>query len=265
MSPAKYASPSELPVCQSFWERICAEQSQRYKKDRDKIKAAKRRLHQAYGAFYSNSDIKAANALLESGKEPKQLLGQLHSLGASLGERAGFVAEFYEFIFGAIPCEKLEKIETIMDLGCGLNPFALPFIAGTDKNVQIKAYYAYDIGVNLVSLANRYFALSGLPEYAECMDIVAEMPKQAVDLAFMFKIFPILENCKKGRGFEILENLNFRYAAVSFPTKTLGGKNINMEKNYAAFFEGGLRPDIFDLVGKKTFANELVYVIGKKQ
>ncbi|MCL2159024.1 MAG: hypothetical protein FWH48_06430 [Oscillospiraceae bacterium] len=265
MSPAKYANPNELTVCRSFWERLYAEQSSKYKKDKDIIKAAKRRLHQAYGAFYKKDNIKAAKALLERCEDPQRLSEQLLGLCISSGERAGFVAEFYEFIFGAIPREKIKKIETIMDLGCGLNPFAFPFVEGADKNIQIKAYYAYDIGVELIFLANRYFALLGLPQCAECMDLIAELPTKAVDLVFMFKVFPILENCKKGRGFEILENLNFTYAAVSFPTKTLCGKDINMEKNYAAFFEGGLRRDKFELLGKKTFANELVYVLEKKQ
>ncbi|MCL1794351.1 MAG: hypothetical protein FWG34_10825 [Oscillospiraceae bacterium] len=260
MSRAKFAILTDLPVYPPFLERICAEESEKYKKDRDKAKAVKTKLHQAYGAYYSEKNIKAAEVLIKSGVEFSALSEQLAKLSVSSRERSGFAPEFYKFIFESVPSE---KIASILDLGCGFNPFFLPQMTAASPKIDIKAYHAFDIGTSLVSLVNQYFALAGLPECARCMDAISEIPKQAADMAFLFKIVPTLENRKKGRGFEIMENLGFRYAAVSFPTRTLGGKNINMAGNYADFFEKSLDREKFALLGKNLFSNELVYVLGR--
>ena len=258
MSRAKYATRTDL--YRPFLERIYAEQSAKYKKDKDKIKAAKTKLHQAYGAYYSEKNIESAKLLIEIGGALPPLSEKLVKLSASSSERAGFAREFYAFIFDALPCE---KIRSILDMGCGFNPFFLPYMADMSPKADIEAYFAIDIGVNLISLVNRYFVLAGLPEHGFCMDIISEIPDQTADLAFLFKIIPTLEHDKKGRGFEIMEQLKCKYTAVSFPTKTLGGKDINMADNYANFFEKNINRQKFAILDTHLFPGELVYVLGK--
>jgi 16S rRNA (guanine(1405)-N(7))-methyltransferase len=260
MSPAKYANRSDLSVYRPFLDRLYEEQSAKYKKDKDKIKAFKTKLHQAYGAYYSEKNIKAAKILIDGGGNLPQLSKQLTKLSVSSNERENFADEFYKYIFALIP---FGAITSILDIGCGFNPFFLPCMKAANPNADIAAYYALDIGMDLISLANKYFALANLPGYARCMDLMAEIPGDLADLAFLFKIIPTLEACKKSRGFEILNNLNIKYAAVSFPTKTLCGKNINMAENYAEFFEKNINHDKFSVLGKNLFPGELVYVLVK--
>ena len=211
-------------------ERVYSEESAKYKKDKEITKAVKNKLHIIYGAFRN----------------------------VSSNERLGFLREFYEFIFGVSG-----DISSILDIGCGSNPFALPVML--EFMPDIKTYHAFDIDLKLAEDINEYFISQNLPQYAGCMDMITKTPAQYADIAFLFKIIPTIETCKKGRGFEIINSLNAKYLAVSFPTKTLCGKNIGMAENYAAFFEKNLDCDKFKITGRKIFANELVYVLEKNK
>jgi len=244
----KYSS-----VYRPFLERICKEESIKYKKDKDIIKAVKNRLHTVYGAFLNENSVKIAEDLIDNIENTEKIL----NLNTSLRERLPFIKDLYKFIFDTIPDK---NIISILDIGCGFNPFSLPFF----PKLNIKSYYAYDIDIALAKLINKYFDMLKLPQYAGCIDIISETPTIKADLAFLFKIIPTVENCKKGRGFEILHSLNVKYIAVSFPTKTLCGKNKGMSKNYSELFEKNLDYDKLIIIGKEFFPNELVYVLSQK-
>jgi len=251
----KYSS-----VYQPLLKRVYEEESVKYKKDKEIIKAVKNRLHTVYGAFFHENSVKTAEDLINSNDDISVISiisEKLLSLNTSSRERLPFIRDLYKFIF-----EVIGDYSNILDIGCGFNPFSLPYILEFCKN--IKSYYAYDIDVNLAELINKYFDLFKLPQYAGCIDIITEIPSpsEIVDVAFLFKIIPTTETCKKGRGFEIINNINVKYLVVSFPTKTLCGKNNKgMEQNYANFFEGNLDYDKFKIIGKEAFLNELVYVL----
>ena len=260
-------------VYQPFLKRIYKEESAKYKKDKEIIKAVKNQLHIVYGAFFTGKSIKCAEDLiynynLDSNgiKIPPVIIAEkLMDLNTSSKERLPFIKELYKFIFDTIYNfnNYSENINSILDIGCGFNPFSLPFIFDYFK--YIKSYYAFDIDINLAKIINKYFVLYNLPQYAGCIDIISETPSQIADIAFLFKIIPTIETCKKSRGFEILNGLNAKYIIVSFPTKTLCGKsNKGMPKNYAEFFEKSLNYDKFKIIGKEFFQNELVYILSKK-
>ena len=247
-------------IYQPLLERIRAEESLKYKKEKDRIKAVKTRLHIIHGAFFKENSIKSAETILETGADIYETSQKLMKLNVSSNERLSFICELYKFIFAELNGD----INTILDIGCGFNPFSLPFILESSPELNIRAYYAFDIDVKLAEIINKYFNLFKLPEYAGCIDIISETPRQKADIAFLFKIIPTIENCKKGRGFEIINNLDVKYAAISFPTKTLCGKNKGMTENYADLFENNLDYNKFKISGKKIFSNELVYVLSKK-
>ena len=219
-------------VYQPLIERIFAEESAKYEKEKEIIKAVKNRLHMIYGAFREASS-QASN------------------------ERQEFIREFYSFI-----SDVSKDVRSVLDIGCGSDPFALPVMLEFMPNIEI--YHAFDIDTELAESINEYFSSLNLPQCAGCMDIITETPSQTADIAFLFKIIPTVESCKKGRGFEIINSINAKYLAVSFPTKTLCGKNKGMAENYAAFFEKNLDYEKFDISGKNFFKNELVYVIARK-
>jgi len=253
-------------------QRICLEESIKYKKDKEKIKAVKNRLHEAYGAFQNENNLKRAeNFISESNGDLLSLSSlslNLMKLNTSSNERILFINDLYKFIFNAIFSDSSDSSDspentntTILDIGCGFNPFSLPFIIQAAPEIKIKSYHALDINPALADITNKYFELFNLPKHAGCIDIISEIPVQKADIAFLFKVIPTIESSKKNRGFEVINNLNVKYTAISFPTKTLCGKDIGMANNYSNFFEKKLDYEKFTVIGKNIFENELVYVL----
>ena len=235
---------------QPLINRICSEEFSKYKKDREKMKAVKNRFHVIYGAFFSanTKNIKNANET------------ELLKLNASTYERLPSIDEFYKFIFDSI---NDTQIKSILDVGCGFNPFALPYMRSYLPNLEY--YYALDIDTELSAMLNLYFERSGLPKLASCIDIIAENPEQKADIAFLFKVIPTIENCKKGRGFELIEhicdNCGAKYIIATFPVKTLCGRDKGMAENYAALFEKNINYDRVSITAKNIIGNELTYVL----
>jgi len=232
--------------------RVYEEERQKGAKDCEK--ATKTRLHQMFGAYVQGNTHKKAAALLEQLPASQRDILSLH---ASTKERLPHYEQFYTFITAHIP-----NIETIMDLGCGFNPFALQYLPA------LKAYYAYDIDTRTRDLLNRFFALKNLPQTAFCADLVTETPTEKADLALLCKLIPVLEAQQAGRGFELARQLDTKYLVITYPTKSLGGRDKGMSKNYAAQFEKAYASGAlgsFVLLASSQIGNELVYVLTRQQ
>ena len=79
-------------------------------------------------------------------------------------------------------------------------------------------------------------------------------------IALLFKILPLLERQKSGSAMEIMNAVNAEYLVVSFPTRTLGGRNVGMEKNYSDWMEAHM-PENRTVAARFTTDNELYYVL----
>ena len=69
-----------------------------------------------------------------------------------------------------------------------------------------------------------------------------------------------------GRGYALANGLNARFLVVTYPLKSLGGREKGMAKNYAAQFESALlggRLDRFKKIAQSEVGTELVYVLGE--
>ena len=233
--------------------RTCEEESRKYNNDKERVKAVKSTLHAMYGAYLSSNGFKKAEKYLDSlSKDTEQIL-HLH---ASTKERMRCISDFYKFIF-----ETTGAVKSVLDIGCGFNPFTLPYFPKNGKNV--KKYYALDIDERIAELNNRYFKLVGLPALAGCTDIIAETPDESVDVAFLFKILPLIERQAKGRSAKLLREIKAQHIVVSYPTKSLSGKGKGMHTFYAAAFEELLGEDLV-VSAKKEIGDELVYVVVNK-
>jgi len=240
-------------------ERIYTEESRKSGKDCEK--AVKTRLHQMFGAYVQGNAHKKAAALLqalEAGEDLAEISAAIMALHTSTKERLPHLEHFCAFV-----ANHTGSIETIIDLGCGFNPFSIPYWTG----YKLKAYYAYDIDTRTKGLLNRFFMHLGLPPTAGCADLVVETPAYKADLALMCKLVPVLEAQAQGRGFELARQQHAKFLVITYPLKSLGGREKGMGKNYAAQFEkaqangalGGYVP-----VECKEIGNELVYVLARK-
>jgi len=241
-------------------ERIYNEETQKHKKSADGIKAAKTRLHLLYGAYNSGNIHKKADALLtnlENGADAKETATAIMKLHASTNERLLHLDALYAFI------EKhTGTVESVLDLGCGFNPFSVLHMP-----LLPKTYHAYDIDMRTKDLLNRFFSVLKLPQTADCADLAVETPTPHVDLALMSKLIPVLESQSQGRGFALANNTNAKFLVITYPLKSLGGREKGMGKNYAAQFESavtGGKLKNFVMVDNMKIGSELVYIMMAK-
>lgn len=244
------ASRKYAAIDAAVTERICAESLKKYPKWKDAVKAAKNELHIMHESFLTDGGYKAAYAQLEQGVPDAQSCRSLLMLHASTRERADHADAVCEMV-----SQYFTAADTVCDIGCGFNPFTLPLY----REMPAK-YLAYDISTESAALMNHYFELLGKKEYrAEILDAVTDVPAPC-DLLLAYKILPLLEQQKKGRAMGFLADADFRRAVISFPLKTLSGRERGMQAHYSAFFEEQL-PAQFSILQKEIIGNELFYVI----
>jgi 16S rRNA (guanine(1405)-N(7))-methyltransferase len=80
-----------------------------------------------------------------------------------------------------------------------------------------------------------------------------------VDVVFLFKVLPCLEQQEKGAGLRVLSSLSARYAIASFPTRSLGGFNKGMSENYGRYARS-LAEELRAKVQEMEFASETFYI-----
>ena len=238
-------------------ERIAAWACARYRSDKEVLKAAKRKLHQVYAAYViPGTAARLARLVAEPGRRHPESLSaicrQAMELHASTAERLPIVEEVYQRIFAVTGSPR-----RVLDLASGLHPFSLPWM----KYREIELYSAMDVDCQLMALMNAFFS-THLPGVlaCECRDILVRPPDQVADVAFLLKTVPCLEQQEKGASLRLLRSLKVRPVVVSFPARSLGGRNKGMEAHYAR-----LADDLVERLGGRAealrFPGELFYVI----
>jgi len=250
--------------------RVCGEEYKKYPNNKEKIKGVKNVLHAMYGAYFNSDNYKKIDnflniLVLEKQKEKdikkidQEISEKILCLHTSTKERMWYVSEFYNFIF-----ENIGPIKSVLDIGCGLNPFTLPYIP---NNGEILEYHALDIDNRIADLNNRYFISRGMPALAGCSDVAVEMPGISADVVFLFKLLPLIERQAKGRSLQLLKKIDAQYMIVTYPTKSLSGKKKGMRTFYADAFEAMIESiadrDLF-ISAKGEVGDELIYVVTKR-
>jgi 16S rRNA (guanine(1405)-N(7))-methyltransferase len=223
---------------------------------KDAIKAVKNKLHQAAGA-YQAEPLRAA-AFLEAvrraeaeGADLRPLCRDLMARHASTRERLPILDDFYRQVFAGLP-----PPSSLLDLACGLNPLALPWM-----NLPPGcAYYACDIYADQIGLLNGWFKATGQAGEAFLCDLLAGPPPRSADVALLLKAIPCLQQLERDIGRRLLDAIDAPLLIVSYPAQSLGGHKRAMPDHYAAEFarlvEG--RPW---RVEEFRFATELAYRI----
>ena len=141
---------------------------------------------------------------------------ELLATHSSTSERLNFYPELKKII-------KELKINSILDLGCGLNPLAL-----AEKNIK---YYASDIKEDDLSLVDKFFkknSIKGKVFIQDIRKISSDLPK--ADICLLFKVLDIADKANYKLAEKLIKNLSCRYILVSFATKTLSGRKMNFPR-----------------------------------
>jgi len=227
---------------------------------KEAVKAVKNKLHQVGGAYLAEKQDYSAwlsdLTRLTGGEDRERFLAYLKTImlhHASTRERLPILEQFYPTLLAELP-----PVRSVLDIACGLNPLALPWMsfAGSVE------YYACDIYRDMVDFLNQFMELLHVRGQVEVRDVIQACPTREVDLAFVLKTIPCLEQMDKTAGARLLHTLNARHIVVSFPVYSLGGKARGMQTHYATSFRALLDPAW--QVKRFEFATELAFVIRKE-
>ena len=110
------------------------------------------------------------------------------------------------------------KVQSILDVGCGINPLAM---ASPDRT-----YYALDIDGEALRIVEKFFEKKSISGRTILADIknVEEKEIPSADICFLFKVLDILDMKGHKNAEAVLKKLPCKYVLVSFSMKTLSGR-----------------------------------------
>ena len=249
----KYGATSEETI------RDLAETAlQQYKKPKKAIKSVRTQLHSIMAPYLGDPDYATAAAQLDAAfaggdaDNIKNVCQEILHSHLSTRERQPILADFYAQIFAVTGYP-----QSILDIACGLNPLALPWM---DLALPVD-FYAFDIHEPRITFLNHYFQLQGLKPLARLQDVALQFPIEKADVALFLKELPRFERNYHGRGRPLLEALNVHWLVLSFPTiSTHGGRNLT--NRYREFMHQLIEGHDWP-VTELLFEGELVFCIEK--
>lgn len=225
---------------------------------KEALKATKNKLHQV-GAAYQDSTpsyarwLEALRVASQTG-DPAQLQATCREImqhHASTRERAPFLAHFYSTILADVA-----PVHSVLDIACGLNPLAIPWMPLAPG----ARYYACDIYQDMIAFLQACLPLLHVDGEATVCDVIQHCPTRKVDVAFVLKTIPVLEQVDKNAGRRLLQSINADHLVISFPAASLGGRHKGMASNYEAHFNDLVAGQPWS-IQRFSFATELVFVI----
>ena len=247
---AKYAS-----VDAGLIAALASQELAKGRRPKDAVKEVKGRLHQSVAAYHAGRpDFDAWQNRLAQAADADDLRAACRDIMAahhSTRERLSSLDTFYATVLG-----DLTGVTTLLDLGCGLNPLALPWV-GLPATAT---YLACDVDHAQMVFLDWWFDFQRQPGRAFVCNLLDGVPHIAepVDVALLLKIVPCLEQQDRGLAERLLDELRARVLVISFPAQSLGGRRKGMVDTYARRMDELLagrpwRVERFD------FASEVVF------
>lgn len=252
-------SPKYSRVCEEFVRRVGAGELSKRRRLKEAIKATKNKLHQVGGAYLDTAPDYAAweEMLAASASDRTHLLETCRTImdhHASTRERLPILDEFF-----TATLSDLAPVRSVLDVACGLNPLAIPWMPLAPG----AAYYAYDIYRDMIGFIDGFLRLVGVSGQAQAHDMLQFMPPETVDVAFLLKTIPCLEQLDKLAGLRLLEGVHADHVLVSFPVRSLGGFDKGMVENYEARL-GELLAGKSWPMKRFEFPTELAFLVDKR-
>jgi len=251
---AKYAQLENGLVRQ-----IALEELRNQKDQRIALKTTRTRLHRLAGAFlapkldYAKWLDNFRSLSLDDFVAFKESSKRILKLHASTQERLPFLDTFYQTCLAPIA-----PITSVLDLACGLNPLAMPWMPLQKDCI----YFACDVVEPLIDFLNGYFPLSKQTGSAFTCNLLQSIPQHKVQVAFLLKLLPILDQVDSGASSTLLDEVQADHLLISYPSKSLGGRSKGMKQTYADHFERITSGRKFE-VHSFDFPNETVYLLSR--
>ncbi len=249
---SKYAN---LPP--SLVNKIGTEELKKHGTVAEALKPTRTKLHQLVGAFiphkldYTKWLAILKHSLQSNACEHLNTLKQIMRLHASTNERLPYLERVYQELFTLFP-----KPKSILDLACGLNPLAIPWMP-IDSTC---AYRAGDVVLPMLDFLKQYFAFSRPQTEIMLCDLLDFTPDEQFDLIMILKTFPLLAQIEKQAPERLLNDLKFNHLLISYPLKSLSNRSKGMERTYRGQFERLIEGKPFKVV-EYALPNELFFLI----
>ncbi len=227
----------------------------RYKKPSEALKSARAKLHNIVAPYLGDLDYSQAAQELQTAfksSQPEAVKETCLSFlkqHDSTRERLAYLEDFYQGIFSICG-----QPADVLDLACGLNPFALPWM-GLPRTTR---FYAYDIHPPRIALINEFLRLSGCQPLAEVRDILVRPPEIEADAAFLFKEAHRLEKRRKGCNRALWAALKVKFLFVSLPRRSLDGKR-DLRERMRGLVADNITDGDWDARGELDFPGEMVF------
>lgn len=213
------ASPKYRELEPSFVARIASEATRSSSSTEAAVKLAKRRLHQAFGAFLHGRPAVAVRDAVKAVRDGSTPLDTAFVTAmrahASTAERVPHLDRFGELIGEWSP-----GTHSVVDLACGLSPLAIPWLPLEPG----ASYSCCDIDTALASALLELNQVLDVDVQASCCDLVRDPPSLHADLALLLKTMPTLEQQAPGSTRRVIERLQCGHVVLSLPTRSLGGR-----------------------------------------
>ncbi len=245
-----------LALPDSTLQDLILQEVPRHKNRADAMQAVRKKLHNLVAPYLGDPDYQQAESDLREAfqQDDKDRVRNicLNLLGshASTRERIPSMEDFYRQLYAYTG-----KPQVILDLACGLNPFAIPWM-GLDAGVR---YHAYDIHKPRVQLINCFLQGWGMQPLAAQQDILVDPPQIRADSAFFFKEAHRFEQRQHGCNRAFWQALDVKHLLVSLPTRNLTGQHslLERQRNLVGNTLQGLDWKVEELI----FQDEIVFCI----
>jgi 16S rRNA (guanine(1405)-N(7))-methyltransferase len=229
MKKPKYAG-----ISMEIIQRIAAMELQKRKTLKEAVKGTLSKLHQLGGAYLEqrpdfaqwSREIAELPEDLRSAEVKDFCLEKMRG-HASTSERLPFIDDFYQTCLRSIA-----PIHSVLDLGCGIHPLALPWMPLAEDPM----YLGMDIFKEMTDFDQRFLQQVRLRGRVLFGDFLGALPKQRYQLALCLKIIPLIDQVSQGITRAWLEDLPAEHILVSFPTASLGGRGKGMPAHYRERF-----------------------------
>lgn len=234
--------------------RLAAEELPKARNADDAVKRVKRRLHQVVGAFRRAAGSRARTAAWPADDPDALRAACLAAMAghASSRERIAHLDRFHAAIW-----ERTGVPVSLLDLGCGLHPLALPWMG-----IGQARYHAIDGDAAALATVGSFLAAVGQPHVVEARDLVGGPPAEAVDVALLLKLVTTLDRQDPTAAGRLLRGVAARHAVVSFAARSLGGAGRGRELTYRRRLDRLVdEAGRVAAVAEASVPNELVFVL----
>jgi len=223
---------------------------------KEAVKATTNKLHQVGWAYFNDQPAYSVHvrklaelpqALHDA--ESRAFCTRLMQEHASTRERLPILSDFYHALLTDI-----QPVNSIVDLACGFNPLALDWMP-IEKSAS---YTACDIFQDMANFLQSFFDHFQINGKTNLCNLLTHIPQEKAQVALLLKTLPCLEQVEKDSARRILTGIQAQYLIVSFPVRSIGGKEKGMLAHYSSQFES-LLADLGWNYTKFLFTSELAY------